>query len=156
MDLLCGQKWVCSRATLYPSPQLPCVNNSKSFTRSRKSCVDWPVPAHHMRVSEHIQRACTQYLMHAPHTSTTDYVVLSSCRFIRLHLWCGIRSLRNTVLGKETQWICALRSSEEACHWSPLRLLVSPSLCLLLSITHSPTSLRHSTDIHYHHLFSSF
>lgn len=147
MDLLCGQKWVCSvvQRCIAP-PQLSCVNNSQSFTRSRKSCVDWPVPAHHMCVSEHIQRACTQYLIHAPHTSTTDYVVLSSRRFIRLRLWCGKRSLRNTVLGKETEWICAPRKRlaiDPPCvSWSLLA-----SVCCFQSLTPPHLSVLPPTSI---------
>lgn len=113
-----------------------CQQQSK-LHKIPKSCVDWPMPAHHTCVSEQIQHTCTQYLMHAPHTSTTDHVVLSSPHFIRPRLWCGIPwSLRNTVLGKET---VDLRSFclEESCHWSLLRLLVSLSLVLLPSIAHS-------------------
>lgn len=70
MGLLCGQKWVCIWTILYPSPQLSCVNNSQSFSRSRKkSCVDWPVPAHHhVCVRAHSTRmhtmfnACTSHI----------------------------------------------------------------------------------------------
>lgn len=157
MGLLCGLKWVCIWTTLYPSPQLSCVNNSQSFSRSRKNRV-WTDLCQLiiMCVSEHIQHACTRCLMHAPHTSTTDYVVLSSCRFIRLRLWCGIPwSLRNTVLGNETEWICAFHSPEEACHWSLLRLLFSPRFCLLLSITHCIISPVHPS-FHKRPLLPSF
>lgn len=79
--------------------------------------------------------------MHAPHTSTTDYVVLSSPHFIRLCLWCGIPwSLRNTVLGNETEWIYALALRKKLPIDPPLCLLVSLSFSLLPSITHSLTS----------------
>lgn len=69
--------------------------------------------------SERIQHMCESFLMHAPHTSTADRLGLSSHRFIRLSLWCERpRSPTDAVLGNETQWICALHTKEEACHWS--------------------------------------
>lgn len=105
----------------------------------------------------------TSYLMQAPHTSTADYVVLSSHRFICLHLWCGIPwSRRNTVLGKETEWIRTLRSSGRSLPLIPPRASWSLlSLCLLRSITRSitspapPTSICTPTAIHYSRIFSS-
>lgn len=104
--------WEEMAIQLYNTDSLPaafmCQHQSKLHQIS-KSWLDWPVPAHRTCMSKHVRHTCTQYLMHAPHTSTTDYVILSSPHFIRLRLWCGIPwSLRNTVLGNETEWICTL------------------------------------------------
>lgn len=118
-----------------------CQQQSK-LHKIPKSCVNWPVPAHHTCVSEHIQHTCTQYLMHAPHTSTTDYVVLSSPHFIRLRLWCGIPwSLMNTVLGNETEWICALAPRKSFPIDPPFSCSLSASFCCLQSLTPSPPPL---------------
>lgn len=111
-----------------------CQQQSKA-NKIQKFC---PVPAHLTCMSEHIQHTCTQCLMHAPHTSTSGYVVLSSPHFIRLNLWSGIpRSLRNIDPRNEAEVDLRSCSSEETCHWSPSRLLVSLSLFLLPLIAHS-------------------
>lgn len=139
MDLQCGQKWMRVTSKSHPAAFM-CQQQSK-LHKIPKSYVDWPVPAHYRCASEHIQHTCTQCLMHAPHTSTTDYVVLSSPHFIRLRLWCGIPwSLRNTVLGNETEWICAL-APRKRLRIDPPRVSWSLSaLFLLPSVTPSITS----------------
>lgn len=94
--------------------------------------------------SEHIQHMCESFLMHAPHTSTTDHLGLSSHRFIRLSLWCERpRSPTDAVLGNETEWICALHTKEEACHWS-VASFESPlsSVHFLQSLAHTPPKPR--------------
>lgn len=140
MGLLCGQKWICSCATLNPTQQLSCVNNSQSFTRYRNPV--WTDLCQLItRVCQNtFKHTCTQWLMHAPHTSTTDYVVLSSPHFIRLCLWCGVPwSLRNTVLGNETGWICALAPLKRLAIDPPCVSWCLPaSFCCLQSLTPSP------------------
>lgn len=116
MGLQSSKKWICQQQSkLRKIPKILCGLTCASSSRAC-TCV---CPVQHAR---------TRYLMHAPHTSTADYVVLSSRRFIRLRLWCGIPwSGRNTVPGKETEWICTLRSSGRGL---PLIPLASLGLCL--------------------------
>lgn len=98
-------------------------------------------------VSEHIQHMCESFLMHAPHTSTTDRLGLSSHCFIRLSLWCERpRSPTDAVLGNETEWICALHTKEEALPLICCVFLVSFIHCPLPSVARSNSSQTSSTS----------
>lgn len=68
MDLLCGQRRASSHA-LNPNPAAFMCRQQSKLHKIQKSCMDWPVPAHHMCYT------CMQYF-----NACTSHIHYRLCR----------------------------------------------------------------------------